>query len=550
MAKQRTGRDQNQLFYGDNLEVLRQHIASDSVDLVYLDPPFNSNRGYNVLFNRRDTHDIDDSAQIQAFDDTWHWTPVTDKQYTDAVNGGLPSAVTDALIAMRALLGENDAMAYLVNMAPRLAELHRALKDTGSLYLHCDPTMSHYLKMLCDAIFDVRNFRNEITWKRASTVKGNAGQGARHFGRNADVILYYAKNEKLAPYEQQYTEYSSEYLTKSYRFEDERGRYRLISMIGPGGAAKGNPFYEVLGVSRYWRYSKARMSELIADGMVVQTKAGTVPQRKQYLDDGKGVSVESIWTDVPNLQASSAESLGYPTQKPVALLERILKTSSKEGDVVLDPFCGCGTTVAAAQTLDRKWIGIDVTYIAIDLIDKRLKHAHGDAVRETYDIYGIPRDLGAAQALFDRSPFDFERWAVSMVDAQPNQKQVGDKGIDGVARFPLDSKGKSLGKILISVKGGKTVGPTAARDLSGTITSQKAEMGVLILMHKATAGVLDAINHGNYTHVTHGKTFPKLQVITIEELLAGKRPQLPPTLAPYIQARKAAPTGVEQTLFD
>jgi len=531
--------DKSQLFFGDNLDVMKQYIPDESVDLVYLDPPFNSNRNYSVIFNRAGEVPLDASAQIEAFEDTWHWTHVTDEQFTE-YQSTLPNQVGDALTAFRTLLGENDAMAYLVNMAPRLVELHRVLKPTGSLYLHCDPVMSHYLKILLDAIFDARNFRNEITWKRASTVKGNAGQGARHFGRNSDTLLYYAKDTRKAIYRQQYTEYTQDYLTKNYRYEDERGRYRLISMIGPGGAAKGNPYYEVLGVSRYWRYSQARMNELISEGMVVQTNPGTVPQRKQYLDDGKGVSVETIWTDIPNLQASSAESLGYPTQKPTALLERILETSSEEGDVVLDPFCGCGTTVDAAQRLGRSWIGIDITYIAVDLIIKRLEHTYGNSVRETFDVTGLPQDVASAEALFKRDPFEFGRWAVALVGAQPNQKQVGDKGIDGVGRFPLDAKDKGqIGRVLVSVKGGKTISPSMVRDLAGTVNTQKAEMGVLVTLTPATRGVRDAIDHGGvYTRPGDGRTFPRLQHFTIAELLEGKQPELPTLLRPYIQAKK------------
>ncbi|GAA1782207.1 site-specific DNA-methyltransferase [Nostocoides veronense] len=548
MAKAKLDPTKDKLFYGDNLEVMRQHIADESVDLVYLDPPFNSNRGYNVIFNRHDTRQMDDTAQIQAFDDTWHWTPVTDQQYLDAINGGLPAKVSDALVAMHTLLGENDAMAYLVNMAPRLVELHRVLKDTGSLYLHCDPTMSHYLKVILDAIFGAENFENEVIWNR-SAVKGDA---KNRFGRNHDVLLFYSKSAS-GTFHRTTTPHGDSYRERFRRDDgDGRGPYRDGPLDSPN--PRPNLTYEYKGYEppkNGWRVSRTEMERLDADGRLIfpASKKARIA-RKLYLSEQPGVPLGDTWTDIPPLNSQAAERLGYPTQKPLALLERIIEASSNPGDVVLDPFCGCGTTVDAAQKLGRKWIGIDVTYIAVDLIDKRLRHTYGDSIRATYDIHGIPRDLGAAQALFDHSPFDFERWAVSMVNAQPNQKQVGDKGIDGVARFPLDAKG-NVGKVLVSVKGGKSVGPTAVRDLIGTLNSQKAEMGVLIVLNPASKGVIDAVNHGgNYTHPANSQTFPKVQVITVEELLAGKRPQMPTTILPYIAATKAKAQVSTDTLFD
>jgi DNA modification methylase len=539
----------NRLYYGDNLDVLRKHIADESVDLVYLDPPFNSNRSYNVIFGKDARASNGAAAQIQAFDDTWHWTPVTDQQYQLYISGALPVRAADALMAFRVLLGENDAMAYLVNMAPRLVELRRVLKPTGSLYLHCDPTMSHYLKVLLDAIFNPRYFVNEIVWRRAHTMKGNAGQGAKHFGRATDTILMYSKTAKYT-FNQLYEPYSADYLKRFHHIEPGTGRpYRLVSMIGPGGAAKGNPLYEVMGVSRYWRYSRDRMQQLIDGGQVVQSKPGSVPERKQYLDEGKGIPLQSLWSDIVEINPMAAERLGYPTQKPVALLERIVSASSNPGDVVLDPFCGCGTTIDAAQRLHRQWIGIDITFIAVDLIEKRLRHAYGDPVIDTYEVGGIPRDLGGARSLFHRSPFDFERWAVSLINAQPNEKQVGDKGIDGVARFYLDKSAN--GRILVSVKGGKMIGPQFVRDLIGTVETQKAQMGVLITMTKPTPGVIDAANHGGtYTWTINGQSYPRVQVITIADLLKGKRPDMPAALLPYIQAAKAAAASAQMSIDD
>jgi len=253
--------------------------------------------------------------------------------------------------------------------------------------------------------------------------------------------------------------------------------------------------------------------------------------------------LSDVWTDIPPLNSQAAERLGYPTQKPLALLERIIRLTTDPGDVVLDPFCGCGTTVDAAQKLGRKWMGIDITYIAVDLIEKRLLNTYGADIEKTYVVSGIPHDKGAAFALFKKNPFDFERWAVSMVGAQPNAKQVGDKGIDGVAKFPLGKKNE-VGRIIVSVKGGKQLNPAMVRDLAGTVQTQKAEMGILITLSESTKGMIDAVNHaGTYTHPANGQVYPKLQVISVPELLSGKRLKLPPTYLPYIQAQRlVAPT--------
>lgn len=543
---------ENKLFYGDNLEVLRQHIASESVDLVYLDPPFNSNRNYNVIFGRNQSHAADDSAQIQAFGDTWVWTPETEEQYLDLIQGGVPSRVADALTAFRTLLGENDAMAYLVNMAPRLVQLHRVLKATGSLYLHCDPTMSHYLKVLLDAIFDARNFRSELIWKRYGAHSNSSAYGAIH-----DTILFYIKSPQ-AKFAKQYTAHDEGYVAQRYRHQDPDGRlFREQTLVNPSVRPNLQYDYTALDGNTYkhppngWKYSPDRMRELDEQGrLLYPSKPTGLLRLKNYLDEMKGMPVQDIWTDIPHLGSTSPERLGYPTQKPLALLERILQSSSEPGDVILDPFCGCGTAIDAAQKLDRRWLGIDVTYIAVDLIRKRLRHTYGDDIESTYDVLGIPRDRAGAFALFSQSPFDFERWAVSLVNAQPNEKQVGDRGIDGVARFFLDGTGKNLGRILVSVKGGKSIGPQFVRDLLGTVETQKAEMGVLITMAEPTRGIIDAVNHaGSYTHPANGQKFPKVQVITIDQLVKGEKPNMPLTTLPYIEAKRARVKNTDEGLF-
>ena len=511
----------NHLYYGDNLDILRSSIADESVDLVYLDPPFNSQANYNVLFKAPSGQQS--KAQIEAFEDTWHWNEHAETAFDEVMQSG-SSDVAEMLRATRSFLKENDMMAYLTMMAVRLVELHRVLKPTGSLYLHCDATASHYLKILLDAIFGPLNFRNDIIWKRASTVKGNAGQGSKFFGNNTDSILFYAKSD-ASTFHPIFTEYTDDYLDTFYKYEDPDGRkYRLISMIGPGGAAKGNPSYEVLGVTKYWRYSKKRMQEFIDAGMVVQSKPGNVPQRKLYLDEGKGVAAQTLWDGIEALSASSAERLGYPTQKPLALLERVISASSNDGDVVLDPFCGCGTTIHAAQKLKRNWIGIDITHLAISLIEKRLKDAFPGIA---FEVHGTPKDIEGARALSDQDKYQFQWWAVSLINAVPygGKKKGADSGIDGFVYFKPD--GKTTEKAVVSVKGGENVSVAMIRDMGHVVDREKAKIGIFITLAEATGPMkTEAVKAGFYETPHHGKV-PKLQIFTIADLFAGKKPNIP-----------------------
>ena len=540
--------DLNKLYYGDNLEVLREHVAAGSVDLVYLDPPFNSNRAYNVIFGKNSKSGNGAAAQIQAFDDTWHWTPVTDQQYQQYISGGLPPRVADALTAFRMLLGENDGLAYLVNMAPRLVELHRVLKPTGSLYLHCDSTMSHYLKILLDAVFGIGNFGNEIIWKRTG-----AHGSAKRYAPVHDVLLYYGAGSHVT-WKALYLPYEQSYLDDKYRNSDDRGVYQLITLFPTGvrGGETGKPWRGIDPTAKncHWRYPPARLDQLDAEGMIHWGRKGEgMPRLKRYLEADQGVPIQDLWIDISPINSQAAERLGYPTQKPVALLERIITASSNVGDVVLDPFCGCGTTIDAAQKLGRRWIGIDITFIAVDLIEKRLFHTYGAGVTKTYETLGIPRDIASAQSLFHRSPFDFERWAVSLIKAEPNEKQVADKGMDGVARFYIEKN--VMGRCLASVKGGKAVNPAFVRDLLGTVETQKAQMGVLITMAEPSPGVLDAVDHGGtYTWPLNNQSYPRVQVITIKQLLAGARPKMPPPLLPYIQAARARAPSTQPSFDD
>ena len=532
----------NRLFYGDNLPVLREHIASESVDLVYLDPPFNSNRKYSVIFGN-DTAADDATAQVEAFDDTWHWNNSTEALFRDILMSA-PEKVSDAMQAFRTLLGTNDALAYLTMMAPRLVEMHRVLRKTGTLYLHCDPTMSHYLKVLLDTIFGPEQFGSEVIWKRTSAHNRTTRYGPIH-----DVILVYFKSKKWT-WNKTYQEYDPDYVEDFYRHTDANGRrYRLSDLTSnnPGGTYlwKGKP----PPGKRYWGVSLETMERYEREGLLYYSKNG-IPSYIRYLDSMPGQLAQDIWNDIRPLSAKSAEKLGYPTQKPLRLLERIIETSTNPGDVVLDPFCGCGTTVDAAQKLGRQWVGIDITYLSVDLIVKRLVHTFGASVMDNVEVDGIPYDYQSAARLFEKSPFDFERWAVSMLHAQPNERQVGDKGIDGVRRFMLD--GTSVGKALVSVKGGKNVLPTFVRDLEGTVhATADAHLGVLVTLNdKLSKGSQEVIDQsGIWTHPANGETFPVLQHVAVRQLLARDLPRLPGALAPYISAKRLVHQPEENVLF-
>lgn len=507
----------NHLYYGDNLAVLRKHIADESVDLIYLDPPFNSNASYNVLF--KSPTGEGSAAQIEAFDDTWHWGDEAETAFQEVRRSGHTDAAT-MLEAMRSFLGTNDMMAYLAMMAVRLIELHRVLKPTGSLYLHCDPTASHYLKILLDAVFGARNYRNEIIWKRTDS-HNDAKQGAKHYGRVHDVLLFYAKGEPRV-FNALYKPLPESTVEKWYRHvEPETGRrYNKADVTGPGGAGKGNPYYEWNGLARYWRYNKERMQALHDEGRLVYTNSGMTYQ-KRYLDESKGVPISTIWDDVSMLRGLSdrqkeSERLGYPTQKPVALLERILNASSNPGDVVLDPFCGCGTTVHAAEKLGRQWIGIDVTHLAIGLIEKRLKDAFPAVA---YKIHGVPEDIEGARQMFrddDPTKKEFEKWAVSLIGAQPWRagKKGADGGIDGILPFGTTEKA------VVSVKGGKDRQRNHIDQLRAVVEREKAQIGVFLTLEEPTKPmVAEAAGAGHYTGKDDDRPVPKIQIVTIEEAM-------------------------------
>ena len=542
----------NQLYFGDNLSVLREHIPDESVDLIYLDPPFNSNATYNVLFKERSGEDS--AAQITAFDDTWHWTIDSERAYQEVVTDG-PDKLGKLLQAMRDFLGQNDMMAYLTMMAQRLAELHRVLKPTGSIYLHCDPTASHYLKLLMDGVFRPENYRTEISWKRTSA-HSDGKQGRKQHGRVHDIILFYSKSDELT-WNALFTPYDKDYVENFYRHvEPETGRrFTLSDITGPGGAAKGNPEYAVMGVTRFWRYSEERMQELIEAGRVVQMSEGAVPREKRYLDEMPGVPLQDFWHDVNPVGSRAKERLGYPTQKPEALLERIINASSNAGDIVLDPFCGCGTAVAVAERLKRRWIGIDVTHVSISLMKHRLHDTFGAELSD-YQVIGLPEDVASARALAEDSNNDgryqFEYWALGLVDARPaTGKKGADSGIDGYINFFDDNSGKAK-RIIVQVKSGH-VNRGMIATLKGDMDREDAAVGIFITLEAPTEPMRqEAIAAGFYEPESlPGNQFPRVQILTIEQLLNGDQPEYPRFAAPQTfrkAPRRKRQQGVQQTL--
>jgi DNA modification methylase len=501
----------NQLFYGDNLEVLRRHIPDSSVDLIYLDPPFNSRQDYNVLFAEKDGNRS--ASQITAFKDTWEWNEEAARSYEEVVEQG--GRVAEAMRAFRTLLGGSDMLAYLAMMAPRLVELRRVLKPTGSIYLHCDPTASHYLKLLMDSVFGPALFHSEIIWKRNS-----AHSDAQRFGAVHDTILFYSKTDKTY-WNTQYQAYAADYVEQYYRYKDANGRRFMSGDLGAAGLQGGGYEYEWKGVQRVWRVPQATMERLDSEARIFYTKNG-IPRVKRYLDESKGMPAQDIWTDIESLKSWMAERLGYPTQKPEALLSRIIQASSKEGDVVLDPFCGCGTTIQVAQKTGRSWIGIDITHLAIGLIKFRLDNTFGPEIRTTYKVTGEPKDVAGAARLASENKYQFQDWALGLCGArrEGQSKKGADRGIDG--RLPFhEARGGETKQIIFSVKGGLNIGVSEVRDLIGVLQREKAEIGVYISFAEPTRPMkTEAAEAGFYTS-QDGSKYPRIQLLTIKGLLEG-----------------------------
>lgn len=482
----------NKLYFGDNLDILRDKIPDNFVDLIYLDPPFQSGRTYNIIFQPKAGDIKGANAEIKTFEDTWEWGMEAEKNYEGLIAGTITKEkpnqkLIDLMKAMRGYLGEVSMMAYLAMMAPRLLEMRRVLKDTGNIYLHCDPTASHYLKLLMDAIFGVDNFRNEIIWGYRT-----GGVSKRWWARKHDIILFYTKSD-------------------SYYFNPIKERVYYEK-----------PFFE---------------PKVDAQG-------------RYYAD----VYIRDVWDDegVKPVINVSKERIGYPTQKPEKLLERIIKVNSNRGDLVLDPFCGCGTTVAVAERLGRRWIGIDITYLAIDVISKRLA-VSGIKENTDFEIDGEPKEVYSAKKLAEKDPFQFQIWCITRLNATPSETKSADRGVDGIINFIDLSKSSKVGKAIIQVKSTENVNPAMVRDLKGTLKSQDADFGVLITFKKPTRGMIsEATKEGHFEFM--GRKIPKIQFLTVDDLFKDpiplKLPQviLPPYRKPVIE--KELEKELQRSLFE
>jgi site-specific DNA-methyltransferase (adenine-specific) len=536
----------NTLFYGDNLDILHEHITSESIDLVYLDPPFNSSRNYNVLF--KDEGGKDSEAQITAFEDTWHWGHDAERTYNDLVTKA-PENISQMIGALRSFIGPSQMLAYLVMMAARLVELHRVLKPTGSLYLHCDPTASHYLKIVLDTIFSPLNYRNEIVWKRTNS----HNDARRKYADLSDVLLFYTKTDTYT-FNTQYSPYSEDHLRDSYRYIDEHGRrFTTRDLRSPN--PRPNLTYDYKGYKPHangWSISREKMEQYDREGRLSFPKdLGGRVRMKLYLDEMPGMPVGNVWDDIRPVQSQATERLGYPTQKPLALLERIITASSKPGDIVLDPFCGCGTAIAAAQKLDRQWLGIDITHLSIALQRYRLEQMYPGI---TFEIIGEPQDIGAARQLAQEKDgrYQFQWWALSLIRARPLGGQEGSKkgkkgsdgGIDGVITF-IDDTTQKPKRILIQVKSGH-VSRGDIGQLRGTIERDNAAIGVFITLEEPTQPMItEAVSAGYYHSPGWGRDYPKIQILTIANLLAGAEIKMPSAAetgtfkqAPRVQQRQ------------
>jgi site-specific DNA-methyltransferase (adenine-specific) len=511
----------NKLYFGDNLDILRDKIPDNIVDLIYLDPPFKSGRTYNIIFQPKVNNEIKGAtAQIKTFEDTWSWGMEAEKNYEGLINGTITKEkpnqkLIDLMKSMRSYLGECSMMAYLSMMAPRLLEMKRVLKNTGSIYLHCDPTASHYLKLLMDAVFGTENFLNEIIWR----YEGPQSPSPTMFATKHDVILRYAKATKFCKaYELYYFEKIPE---KDARYKiDEQGKYYYTL---PKGDYTEKSLVRLEKEGRIYKTSKGKIR---IKYFVEKTPNGYFLRKKKLPD---------VWTDIPSLglTAQAKEVIGYPTQKPEKLLERVIKTSSNKEDLVLDPFCGCGTTVAVAERLGRKWIGIDITYLAIDVISKRLKESKIKE-RIDFEIDGEPKEVYSAKKLAGKDPFQFQIWCTSKLDATPSETKTGDRGVDGIINFYHPEKQSKVGKGIIQVKGTENVNPSMIRDLKGTLKSQNADLGIFITFKKATPGMIKEATQEGYFKFA-GKDIPRIQFLTVEDLFKDPIPvKLPQTtLPPY-----------------
>jgi DNA modification methylase len=565
----------NKIYYGDNLDVLRRYIKDESVDLCYIDPPFNSKRNYNQIYNNVGK---EDSAQAQAFIDTWTWDDIATQGLTEIksnYNGVFTEQSIDLITGLEKVLKKGALLAYLVSMTLRIAEIHRVLKPTGSFYFHCDPTASHYLKLVIDAIFCAKggDFLNEIIWKRTSS-----HNRAKRWGSIHDVIFYYSKSKEPI-WNRVLQDLDEGYVKSFYSHSDDKGSYSVGDLTGPGTRTgySGKPWRSVDPTSkgRHWELPpdralpvwfifpenyalmsvQERLDILDTQGLIAfPKKEDGIPRFKRYLSENSGAGIQDLIIDIQPISAQAAERMGYPTQKPEALLERIIKASSNEGDTILDAYCGCGTTVAVANKLNRQWIGIDITYQSISLILKRLAEQNKNSL-DNIEINGVPKDINSAIALAnktdDRTRKEFEKWIVltySNNHAMINEKKGGDGGIDGIAYIPdLNEKGELENKkAVFSVKSNVKLSPTVIRDLNGTIERDNAACGILLTLYPMANLVKECKQYGNYRNTLINKEYPKIQVICVDDIFNGIRLELPNVVKVL---KKAEQHAEQQTLF-
>jgi site-specific DNA-methyltransferase (adenine-specific) len=541
------------LYFGDNRYVIAEHIEPNSVDLVYLDPPFNSKAQYNILYETRGNQR--ERAQQTIFRDMWSWEEEETQASYRAVlaHGGQVASIVEALTLA---LKRSDLMAYIAMMAARLVKIHNVLKPTGSLYLHCDPAASHYIKLILDALFGSKNFRNEIIWKRSS-----AHNSAKRWGPIHDVLLFYTVSDEYT-WNRVFSDYDEDYLTSKYRHSDDRGTYRLSDLTGAGTRSgdSGKPWRAIDPTSygRHWAVpadraipkwfqfplgwaalSTQERLDLLADQQLIRwpTKTGARPEFKRYRETAPGQPLQDIITDIDPVNSMAKERIGFPTQKPTPRLERIIKASSNEGDVILDPFCGCGTSVLAAQSTKREWVGIDISYYSVRLVQRRLIANFGhDCV---IPIAGIPADLASAEALAENQPYGFQQWAVGELGCQlwNEGKKGADGGIDGEMWFYNPPHG--AGRLLVQVKGGRRIGAAAVREFITVLDREKAQLGVFFSRTEPTpemrreATRLDDVRVG-------GKAFRRLQFCWLSQWFSGIRPDLPVPIAMEVAGDRSA----------
>jgi len=520
----------NKLFYGDNLDVLRG-FADECVDLIYLDPPFNSNAGYNVLWNTAGGAGTD--ASIEAFDDTWTWGDSSKEALLD-IAAGTNRPLQVMMSAMHSAIGENPLMAYLAMMAVRLVELHRVLKPTGSLYLHCDPTASHYLKLVLDAVFGAENYQAEIVWRRTNS-RSTSGK----WPRLHDVIFHYSRTSR-ATFHQQTAPGDLAKIPHTLITGKDGLKYNTFELTGAGrtkDGESGKPWrgFDPDKMGRHWGYSVAQLEEWAAGDLIHFPAKNGFPRRRadEPFDPlNRLVTVGDVWSDIDRLNQTAKERLNYPTQKPRALLERIIAASSNPGDVVLDPFCGCGTAVDAAEKLGRQWIGIDVTHIAIGMIEQRMREGYPGIEFETI---GVPRDLASAERLALDDPHQFQQWVSWQVGGYPRDKKGGDKGVDGW--FNYLAEGGKIETGVISVKAGDNVNPSMVRDLGEVMRRDNHRFGLFVMKAMPTKGMREAADAHPTIETEFGR-FPAMQIVVLAELFQGLKPKLPPLISPVKKASR------------